>query len=39
MSDEEHTAIIVLIVKAITPSAVADDEFDRARRVLGMDEA
>lgn len=39
MSDEEHTSLIVLIVKAITPWGVADDEFARALRVLGMEES
>ena len=37
MSDDEHTALLVLIAHAINPSAVAEDELDRARDIIHGD--
>lgn len=37
MTDDEHTALLVLIAHAIDPGAVAEDELERARDIIHGD--
>ena len=37
MTDDEHTALLVLIAHAIAPSSVREDELERARDLIHGD--